>query len=936
MKPERWQHIDKLLGEALELQAGRRAAFLDQACAGDDELRRKIDALLAAHEQAESFIEAPAFAGIAESLADEARFMVGRQLGHYQVLALVGVGGMGAVWRAKDPRLDREVAIKTLPEGFDRYTDRLARFEREAKLLASLNHPNIAAIHGLDEDRGTRFLVLELVEGDTLADRLRHGAIPLEETLKLARQICEALEAAHEKGIIHRDLKPANIKITADGTLKILDFGLAKAFARDDVHADPSGSPALSVESTEQGLIFGTGAYMSPEQARGKKVDKRADIWAFGVVLYEMVTGTRPFQGADSTEMMASVVMKEPDFDQAPVPVRRLLRKCLEKDPKSRLRDIGDVWELLNGPTMAADDPRPQPGRRDAKLLWIMASVLAIVAVVVSFLWPKPLPMPEVARFQIQAPPGGRLPMGTPAISNDGRTLAYTVVDPDGLTRIHLRAIDGVESKALSGTEGAAHPIWSTRGESLVFVAGQRLKRIDLAGGFVRDLIGIGFAFSVAWSQFDDILLRSGPELVRASAQGGDATPIPNSAGAIYPAFLSDGKRFLARAGSDNRSSILLGGLGSAERTLVVDHVASAPVLARTPRGKTYLLLLSDSDLTAQEFDEASGKVLGNPVVFVPGIGHVDAPSVVPAVGVSPSGILAYHNAAGGGMNRRLTWVDRAGSPVHTFPPKLLVSRPRLSPDQLSVVGTRGTQSAGGLDIWVTDLVKESFERKTFDDTQEDFAVWSKDGSRLAFLRRDSGIYTIEVDGGGKPKLLTETHDFPTSWSSRHLLYEYFGKIYLLDVDGGKKPIQAGSPSGNSFRGEFSPDGNYIAFDSDRSGRHEVYIQPIPPGRGEKRVSINGGGVPRWRGDGKEIFFISLEGDLMAVDIKLGDVVSAGTPHKLFRFDGRDGYAVARDGYDVARNGQRFLIVSRGDAPLNSPITVVLNWWVELEKRLGR
>src|SRR5262249_52467700 len=286
-----------LLGEALQLEASRRAAFLDEVCTGDEELRRKIDALLSAHEQAESFFEVPAFASAAQVLADESQSMVGRQLGHYQVLALIGIGGMGAVWKAKDTRLNREVAIKTLPPGFDRHPNRLLRFDREAKLLASLNHPNIATIHGLDEDRGTRFLVLELVEGDTLADRLNHGTIPLEESLKLARQISEALEAAHEKGIIHRDLKPANIKITADGTVKILDFGLAKAFARDDVHADPSDSLSPSVESTERGLILGTAAYMAPEQARGKRVDKRADIWAFGVVLYEMVTGTRPFQG---------------------------------------------------------------------------------------------------------------------------------------------------------------------------------------------------------------------------------------------------------------------------------------------------------------------------------------------------------------------------------------------------------------------------------------------------------------------------------------------------------------------------------------------------------------------------------------------------------------------------------------------------------------
>jgi serine/threonine protein kinase len=925
MKPERWHHIDNLLGEALEVEASQRAAFLDQACAGDEELRRKIDALLAAHLEAESFIEVPAFASAAQVLADES--MVGQLLGHYQVLALIGVGGMGAVWKAKDTRLDREVAIKTLPPGFDRHQSRLLRFDREAKLLASLNHPNIATIHGLDEDRGRRFLVLELVEGDTLADRLSHGPIPMEESLKLARQISEALEAAHEKGVIHRDLKPANIKITEDGTLKVLDFGLAKAFASGALHSDPSDSPSMSIESTEQGMILGTVAYMAPEQARAMKVDKRADIWSFGVVLYEMVTGTRPFQGADPAEMMSSVVMKEPDFNPAPHPIRRLLRKCLEKDPKNRLRDIGDAWELLNDPSVAADAPQLQAGRRDARLPWIIASVLAIVIVIVSaFLWLKPLPLPEVIRFQVQPPPGARLPIGTPAISKDGRNLAYAVVDSDGLTRLYKRAIDGVEAKVLSGTEGAAHPVWSSSGESLLFSARLRLKRIDLAGGSAHDLIGIGFPYSVAWNQYDDIVLREGAQLIRISGKGGASTPIPNSAGTAFPAFLSDGKRFLVQVGSDERRSIQLGTLDSAEQMLVVENVASAPVLAPTPRGKTYLLFLRESDLMAQEFDEASGKALRNPVLLVPRTGRVNA--TVPAVGVSPSGILAYQQA-GEGMNRRLMWVDRSGSPIHTLSPEAFVGRARLSPDELSVVGPRDQ------DIWITDLGKETSERKTFDPTQEEFVVWSKDGSRLAYHVRDRGIYTINVDGGGKSKLLTEVHGMPSSWSRQYLLYEFFGKLYLLDVDGGKKAIQIGPPSWNSFRGEFSPDGNYVAFDSDSSGRFEVYVLPITHGARETRVSVNGGGLPRWRGDGKEIFFISPDGALMAADMKLGAAVSAGAPHKLFSFNSGDGYDVGRNGYDVASDGQRFLIVSRAKE-VSSPITVVLNWWVELEKRPGR
>jgi len=909
-----WRHIETL-GQALELEGSQCAAFLDEAFASDDELRRKIDSLLAS----------PAFIAAVQALANEARSMIGRQLGHYQVLTLLGAGGMGVVWKAKDTKLDREVAIKTLPKDFDRCRDRLAQFEREARLLASLNHPNIAAIHGLDEDRGIRFLVLELVEGETLADRLHRGPIPLDESLRLARQISDAIEAAHEKGVIHRDLKPANIKITDDGTVKVLDFGLAKAFATDGVQPDPSDSRAPSIDSTEKGMIVGTAAYMAPEQARGKKVDKRADIWAFGVILYEMVNGARLFQGIDPTETMASVVMKEPDLDQTPVPVRRLLRKCLEKDPKNRLRHIGDAWELLNDTFVV----QPQPRRREATLAaWIIAAVLGIVALAFSVLWLKPSPLPEVVRFEIQAPPGGRLPLGTPAISNDGRKLAYTVIDRDGLTRIHWRPIDGVESKALPGTEGAAHPFWSPDGESLAFVARYRLRRFDLTTGTTRDLIGTIAQWQGAWNQNGDILLHvEGPELFRISAQGGAPAPIPNSSDTSFPAFLSDGRRFLISVVRDNHYSIQLGTLGSPEHTLVVDNVVSAPILTPTPHGETYLLFVRESDLMAQEFDEASGKVLGNPVVLVPRIGRVGNPAVRPAVGVSPL-ILAYQNAP---ELATLTWVDRSGLPVHTLSADVSVEKPRLSPDQSSVSGIRRS------DVWVTDLIRGSSERKTFDE-KAGALVWSPDGSHLAFGSPENEIYEIDLNSSGKPKRLTETRGVPTSWSRQHLLYSYppspKGKIYLLAVAGDKKRIQVGSSVGYSAAGQFSPDGNYIAFDSDRSGRSEVYLQPIPPGVGEQRVSINGGVLPLWRGDGKEIFFVTPDGDLMAVDIKLGDRVSVGTPHKLFRFEARDGYEVARTGYDVARDGQRFLILSKSEE--RNPITVVLNWWVELEKQLGR
>jgi Tol biopolymer transport system component len=830
---------------------------------------------------------------------------------------------MGVVWKAADTRLGREVAIKMLAEDFHRHGDRPLRFEREAKLLASLNHPNIAAIHGLDEDQGIRFLVLELVEGETLADRLSRGAIPLDESLRLARQICDALEAAHEKGIIHRDLKPGNIKIAADGTAKVLDFGLAKAFADEEAEVAAPGSRPRNIEATQHGMILGTAAYMAPEQARGSRVDKRVDIWAFGAVLYEMVTGTRAFPGTDPTETTASVVMKEPDFDRAPARVRRLLRKCLEKEPKNRLRDIADAWELVDEPRPVVA-PQAKAKRRTAKLLWILASALGALVVVFLSYWPNSPPRSRVT-FQIQAPPGGRLPLGTPAVSNDGR-VAYTV-NHEGVTRIYVSSIESGETQLLPGTEGAVHPVWSPAGDALVFAARQRLRRFELSNGSVRELIRIGFPDQTVWTQNDDIVVRYEGELLRVSGRGDNSTPIPDSSGDRHPAFLQDSKRFLVLASNDGRSSIQLGSLDSGERTIVVDNVQSAPILAPTPTGKIYLLFQRDSHLFVQEFDEVAGKVLGTPEVLIPNIGLVGDPAVRPAVGVSASGILAYQNPGTTTTTRRLVWVNRSGALLHELSPEVRVSRWRLSPDQSSMVGTR---SSGGQDIWVTTLDRPFSRRLTYGDTPENFPVWSSDGSRVAYWSSLGGIHAADADGSGGSQLLTETRGHPWSWSGNHLVYGFpespLSKLYLLDVTT-KEVTQVGSAVGYSFQGEFSPDGKYLAFCSDKSGRYEIYVQPVPPGAGETQVSLGGGVAPRWNGDGTELFFASLDGELMAAGMELGKPVAAG-PTRLFSLGyGRNGYP---PGYDVARDGQRFLIAPPGEG--NAPITVVLNWWMMLER----
>jgi len=923
MKPERWQHIDQLLGDALALDSSRRAAFLDQMCAGDEELRLKIDALLAAHAQAESFIETPALAAAARSLADEARFMVGRKLGHYQILALVGAGGMGAVWKARDTRLDRDVALKTLPEKFDGHADWLFRFEREAKLLASVSHSNIAAIYGLDEHQGRRFLVLEFIEGETLADRLSRGAIPLDESLKLARQISDALEAAHEKGIIHRDLKPANIKITADGSVKVLDFGLAKVFAEE-----ASSSP--SIEATERGIVLGTAAYMAPEQARGKRVDKRADIWAFGAVLYEMVTGTRAFPGMDATETMASVMMKNPDFDRAPAPVRRLLRKCLEKDPKNRLRDIGDAWELVDSPLEATAAPHPKTRRRDV-LQWILASFLGVVAGVFSFGWLKPLPSPEPVKFQIYPSPGSRLPLGTPAISKDGR-IAYRIVDPTGVIRIFVQKLGSdEEGKPLPRTEGALHLFWSPGGESLAFTVGPRLKRIDLAGPSVIDLTDSPIApWQGDWNENDLIVVqgaaRAASQLLLVPAQAGLPAPIPDSSDVYFPVFLRDSHRYVALTRSDKRSSIQLRALGSTKSETLLENVSGAPIVARRPDGKAYLLFPREANLMAQEFDEAEGKVLGKQMILVPNIGRAGYGGVRPTVGVSPDA-LAYQNA---NQEKRVSLkvVDRTGKVIRTFSQDASIIDPRLSPNQLLAAGTRAV--GGPLDIWVTDLRRGISQRIASSNTREDKPVWAKDSSRLAFRMSPGGIY--ETDLQGKLKQLTPLAGGPTSWSSQHLAFNFQGQIHLLDNEGSRILSNKDSTSAG---GEFSPKGDYIAFHWDKTGRDEVYVQRILPRVGEpERVSIDGGSLPRWKGNGEEIFFISPDGYLMSANTKLGNAISVGPPARLFSFN-RDSYDAVTWGYDVFSDGQHFLIPFPTEEE-NVPITIVLNWWVQLKEQFGR
>ncbi|MBZ5580046.1 MAG: protein kinase [Acidobacteriia bacterium] len=843
----------------------------------------------------------------------------GQRLGAYEILGALGAGGMGEVYRAKDTKLGRDVAVKVLPEIFASDPERMARFDREAKVLASLNHPNIAQIYGVEDNA----FIMELVEGETV-----HGPLPPDEALRLAEQIADALAAAHEKGITHRDLKPGNIMITSAGVVKVLDFGLAAVAQAADSNSSAS-TPTLTMSPTRAGMILGTAAYMAPEQARGKPVDRRADIWAFGAVLYEMLTGRKLFEGETVSDVLAGVLAREPDLTSVPPALRRLLAKCLEKDPKRRLQAIGD-WRLLLEPPAEAPAAAPPPARA-SRLPWIVAAALAVAAAGFAALWLRPAPLPRVTRFEIHAPSGSTLPLGTPAPSPDGRTLAYTVRDPDGMTRIHLRPIDRIETRALPGTENAVHPFWSPDGRSLAFATrpDNRLKRIDVEGGAPRDLTILEGPWHGGWNQYGDILFQPST-VARISADGGSVTPVVSldakkgEGGAGFPLFLPDGKRFLLRV-QGNQTSIQLATLGSMERTLVLNDVDSAPLLAPTPRGKTYLLYLRASDLLAQEFDPPSGTVRGSPVVVVSNIGRVANPAVRPAMGVSPSGVLAYQ-AGGDIRNGQLTWFDRSGKPLDSLPADASGTSPELSPDGRAVAVGR-IDSSGTENLWVTDLARKSAVRLTFEAGRNFSPVWSPDGKRLALVCACAkpGLRVIDADGSARPEPAPAGRMAPTSWSpdGRYLL----ASMALVPLTGDAKPIPVGSRNGRSGQGRFSPDGRYIAFTSRESGRAEIYVQPVPPATGQTKISINGGLQPRWRRDGKELFFVSLDGSMMAADLQLGPTVSAGVPRQLFRVDGLD-----LTGYDVRADGQQFLVFTPSQSTQSSVITVVQNWWVEWEK----
>jgi serine/threonine protein kinase len=868
----------------------------------------------------------------------------GSKLGACEIVGLIGAGGMGKVYRARDLRLKREVAIKILPEEFSRDVDRVSRFQREAEVLASLNHPNIAAIHDLAESNGIRYLVLELVDGETLADMIARGPIPVEESLAIAKQICEALEAAHERGIVHRDLKPANVKLTPEGQVKVLDFGLAKAISNTNTMA--SNSPTL-LSGTMGGMLIGTAAYMSPEQATGKAVDKRADIWSFGVVLWEMLAGQQLFRGETVSHILASVLKDEPDLSRVPLKARGLLWRCLEKDPRKRLRDIGDVRILLedsspaHAPVLA---PKPAwPG-------WTMAVALAVVAAVFAMLSLWPVPQMNVAKLYFPPPAKGMLATtGFPAlaVSPNGQHFVFEA-GVDGRRGLWLRDLDNSTPRLLSEFESANRPetpFWAPDSRRLAFFQGGQLKTIDITSGPAIAIANPNFRTqgTGSWSR-DDVIVFSpvtSPALWRVAAVGGSPAPVTeldqsrNETGHTMPWFLPDGRHFLYLAISTDptKTGVFVGDLNSRTRKQVLGFGTRAIYV-----NPGYLLYVRDRTLLAQPFDTDKLETTGD---VVPVAEEVDTGSNlgvnIGSFSASQNGVLAYTS---GGIfgSVQLTWFDHAGNQLDTVGPPGDLSWFSLSPDGSRVAFSRRNPRTYVSEIWTRDLAHNSELRLTSTGSSE-FPIWSWNSALIYFVGYRNAawkLYAKNANNTGQEMVLEDAFMWPADASRNYLLAETppgnrpTGQdIWMLPLSGEGKPTAYLNTEFAENQARLSPNGLWLAYRSNESGPQDVYVVSFPQLREKHKVSTDGGGMPAWSHNGRELYYLASDGKIMAVEIPPGEHLQPGIPKPLFRAH------MVRDPnirFEVSADG-RFLLPAAVEQDAAAPMNVVLNWPQLLRKK---
>jgi serine/threonine protein kinase len=870
------------------------------------------------------------------------RLSASTRLGPYEIIAPIGSGGMGEVYRARDTRLNRAVAIKFSNEQF---TD---RFEAEARAVAALSHPNICALF----DVGPNYLVMELIEGETLAQRIQKGPLPLKEALALARQLTEALEAAHEKGIVHRDLKPANIKIQSNGTLKVLDFGLAKMPEQTASSESVENSPTLATQGTCAGQILGTAPYLSPEQARGNAVDRRSDIWAFGCVLYEMITGEPAFKGGTISDIIAAVLTKEPDLSKLPAQVRTVIGKCLRKDLRMRWQAIGDVRIALE------EDASPVTERVRHSwfkpVAWIGAAGVVSALVFLVGTHRNQHSAAELMRVSINPPestvfsgvPNATCPAPQIVISSDGRTIVFGAVSPEGQLALWTRSLNDLTAHRLPGTENAEDPCWSPDSRWIAFVVEGKLKKTPASGGPVQTIVSVGSSRGISWGKDDTILFTSAESgVARVASSGGPVTEVTKldvsrqEGSHRWPQFLPDGRHFLygVRSSLPQQSGIYAGSLDGSLKKLLVPTESSGSYAA-----PGFLLHTEGDMLVAQAFDAKRLEFSGQPFAVAEGIGH--SSTGYSAFSASDTGVLAY----AGPILRfgQLIWYDRAG---RTMGP---VGAPgdyidlRLSPNGRELAASLRDPKSGNTDIWLTDIVRGSTSHLTSGYILSASPVWSSDGRRIIYRSVRKGVaefYEKSANGGGKDEsvlsdltrggghaeLLTLV---PSDWSSdrRHLLYSAVGantQLWLLPLSsagGDGKPAKLLDSPANNMQANFSPDGHLIAYTSDESGKWQVQVQTFPLSDRKWQISTDGGYEPRWSADGHEIFYLSEDRKLMSVSVGPGP--SFQIPKVLFQTRVFPGVTSTRTSYVPSPDGRRFLINTKtGDAPLN-PITVILSW----------